>query len=98
MKTSQVIVVSLALVVGYIAATALSRPSFAQPLAPQPVGQEATVWRYQLVSVGEGGYPTVVLTDTATGRVWVRESAPRLGDHWHALGSPASLPADRNQL
>jgi hypothetical protein len=97
MRTSQIAVVCLSLLVGYVAATALNRPSSAQPPAPQPVDQEGSVWRYQLVSVGNGGFPTVVLTDTATGRVWVRQSAPAIGDQWHALGSPASLPVGRNE-
>ncbi|MGO9469966.1 MAG: hypothetical protein ACLQIB_39395 [Isosphaeraceae bacterium] len=87
MKTSQIIVVCLALVVGYIAASALNRPSSAQPPAPQPVGQELAVWRYQLTVPTQGEFENFAfLTDTATGRCWRRYSTANQWDDW---GSPA---------
>jgi hypothetical protein len=87
MKTSQVLVVCLSLLVGYIAATALNRPSSAQPPAPQPAGQEVAVWRYQLTAPIEGdlsGY--AIVTDTATGHCWRRYSNQQRWEDW---GSPA---------
>jgi hypothetical protein len=87
MKTSPIFTVCLALAVGYIAANALNRPSAAQPLAPQPVGQEVAVWRYQLTAPVEGHFQgSLILTDTATGRCWFRPSSAR---DWQDWGSPA---------
>ncbi len=42
---------------------------------------------------GGNGYPILVLTDTVTGRVWIRESQPSARDEWRALGSPAAQAA-----
>jgi hypothetical protein len=42
------------------------------------------------MAAGEGGYPTLILTDTVTGRVWVRLSQPGARDDWRPLGSPTS--------
>ena len=90
MRKSQILVVCLSIIAGYIVATALNRPSVGQPPRPEPVAQEGQVWRYQLMGVGQEGFPTLVLTDTVTGRVWVRLSQPSARDVWHDLGSPAS--------
>ncbi len=97
MKKSQIVVVCISLVVGCIAATSLNHSSADQPPAIVPAGQEAPVWRYQLMSAGEGFYPSIILTDTVTGRVWIRDSNPNAGGDWHALGSPASLPKQRTR-
>jgi hypothetical protein len=87
MKTSQVLVVCLSLFVGYIAATALNRPSAAQPPAPQPVGQELSVWRYQLTVPVQGQFDgSAIVTDTATGQCWRRFWN---GNDWQDWGSPA---------
>jgi hypothetical protein len=87
MKTSQVLVVCVSLTLGYIAASALNRPSFAQPPAPQPVGQEVAVWRYQLTVPIQGQFEDYVfLTDTATGHCWRRY---KNDDRWDDWGSPA---------
>ncbi len=90
MRKSQIVVVCLSIVVGFILATALNRPSAGQPERPEPVGHEGQVWRYQVMGIGQEGYPTLILTDTVTGRVWVRLSQPNARDDWRALGSPAS--------
>ncbi len=95
MKKSQIFAVCLSLLVGYVAATSLNHTSAGQPPAPQPAGQEGQVGRYQLMSAGEGFYPSIILTDTMTGRVWIRDSNPNIPEHWRALGSPASPPVDR---
>ncbi len=47
------------------------------------------------MNAGEGFYPSIILTDTVTGRVWIRDSNPFVHGDWHALGSPASLPVER---
>jgi hypothetical protein len=87
MKKSQVIIACLSIVIGYISATALNRPSSAQPLAPQRVGQEVAVWRYQLTVPTVGGFSGVmILTDTATGRCWIRGNYQ--GANWQDLGLP----------
>lgn len=86
MKTSQVVVVWLSLLVGYFAANALNRPSSAQPPAPQPVGQEGTVWRYQLTLPSQGQFEDYAfLADTATGHCWRRH---KNGDGWDDWGLP----------
>jgi hypothetical protein len=90
MKRSQILVVCLSIATGYIVATALNRPSAGQPARPEPIAQEGQVWRYQVMGAGEGGYPNLVLTDTVTGRVWIRSSNPKVRDEWNELGSPAS--------
>jgi len=88
MKKSQVFVVCLSLLVGYIAATFLNRTSSAQPPAPQVAGHEAAVWRYQLTAPSSGGFSGVVLlTDTVTGHCWVRGNF--VGSEWQDWGSPA---------
>jgi hypothetical protein len=89
MSRSQILVVCLSIVVGYILATALNRPTVGQPARPEPFAQEGQVWRYQLMGGGPGGYPSLILTDTVTGRVWIRESNPKISDEWHAFASPA---------
>jgi hypothetical protein len=86
MKKSQIIVVCVSLAVGYIAATSFNRTSAGQPPAPQPVGQEVAVWRYQLTVPIEGIYDGyAILTDTATGHCWKRYHNE---DKWEDLGSP----------
>jgi hypothetical protein len=87
MKPSRMLAACLLLLVGYIAATALNRPSSAQPPAPHPAGQEVAVWRYQLTAPIEGnlsGY--AILTDTATGQCWRRYVNEQRWEDW---GSPA---------
>jgi hypothetical protein len=87
MKTSQILVVCLSLIVGYIAATALNRPSSAQPPPPQPAGHEPAVWRYQLTAPSGGAFGgVIILTDTASGRCWVRSGFQ--GANWEDLGTP----------
>jgi hypothetical protein len=47
MKTPQILIVCLALVLGYVAAIALNRPSSARTLpAPQPLDQDVVVGRF----------------------------------------------------
>jgi hypothetical protein len=97
MKKPQIFVVCLSLLLGYIAATALNRTSAGQPPAPVPVDQEGQqVWRYQLTAYGDGrgAHPTVLLTDTVTGRVWVRYPGGQ-NDQWQAFGSPDSRRTER---
>jgi hypothetical protein len=36
----------------------------------------------------EGNYLLLILTDTTTGHVWVRESNPHDSDDWHDFGTP----------
>jgi hypothetical protein len=95
MRKSQIFVVCLSFAVGYIAAIALNRTSAGQPPLPAPVGQDGHVWRYQLMGSGVGDYPNPYATDTITGRVWVIDPTPARKDHWHALGSPDSVPEER---
>jgi hypothetical protein len=86
MKTSQVLVVCLSLLVGYIAATALNRPSSAHP-PQQPPNQETAVRRYQLTVPSHGELENFAfLTDTATGHCWRRFYT---GNQWEDWGSPA---------
>src|SRR6516162_3155218 len=90
MKTSQILVACLALLAGYVAATALNRPSSAQAPAAvaQPVGQNTAVWRYQATVPDKGYYENyIIVTDTATGHCWAHDGNDRL-DHWQDLGSP----------
>jgi hypothetical protein len=86
MKTSQIFVVCLSLLVGYIAATALNRPSSAQPQPPQPVGQEIVIGRFQLTVPIEGkSNGDAFLTDSATGHCWRHIG---IGDRWEDWGLP----------
>jgi hypothetical protein len=87
MKRSEVFVACLLVLVGYIGATFLNRTSSGQPPVPQPAGQEATVWRYQLTVPIEGAYNGMVfLTDTATGHCCRRSDLQ--GAAWEDYGSP----------
>jgi hypothetical protein len=91
MRRSQIFIVSLSIVAGYILATALNRPSVGQPPLPTPVAQEGQVLRYQVTTAGGGSYPELFLTDTVTGRIWSRASNPDDNQGWHPYGSPASI-------
>ncbi len=96
MRKAHVLVVCLSIAVGYILATALNRSSVGQSPPSGPVAQEVQVWRYQVICTGDArDYPTLTLTDTATGRVWVRDGHPNARDEWHSLGSPASPRVDK---
>jgi hypothetical protein len=98
MPKSQFLLACILIVAGYILATALNRPLVGQPPRPEPVGEESQVWRYQLMSVGEGATPRLFLTDTVTGRVWTRFTHTNDRTGWLAYGSPASsatAPADK---
>src|SRR5262249_18018713 len=92
MRKSPILAVGLALATGYILAPALNRPPAGQPpaLEPLPAPQPAAAWRYQVTVAKEGHYPLLILTDTATGHCWVRESNPHDGDDWHDFGAPAA--------
>jgi hypothetical protein len=85
-----ILIVFLAIAVGYIFATALNRNSVGQPPAPEAVAQEGQVWRYQLMQSGDSS--SVFLTDTVNGRVWCR--GLRTDSEWQALGSPAERKQD----
>jgi hypothetical protein len=91
MKTPQIILVCLSLLAGYIAATALNRPSSAQHPAPQLASQEVVVGRYQLTVPIEGRCNgDAFLTDTATGHCWRRIGN---GNTWEDWGSPTERKA-----
>jgi hypothetical protein len=88
MKKSQVFIVCLSFLAGYIAATFLNRTSFAQQPAPHPATQEAAVRRYQLtIPNGDAFSGVVILTDTATGHCWIHPNLA--GSPWQDWGSPA---------
>jgi hypothetical protein len=88
MRMSQVVVVCLSLLVGYIGSTSLNRPSSAQPPPPRPVGVDVSVWRYQTIAPTEGPFSgCLLLTDTVTGHCWIRRGYQ--GSKWEDYGSPA---------
>jgi hypothetical protein len=94
MRKSQILVVGLALVAGYVAGGALNRPTAGQMLALEalPAPQPAAVWRFQTTVVNNGGsYPLLILTDTTTGHCWLLESGPQEDEEWRDLGTPGSL-------
>jgi hypothetical protein len=106
MRTSQLIVIWVLLLVGYIATTALNRPSSAQPPAPQPVGHELAVWRCQLNAASGGAFSgAIILTDTATGWCWIRSGLqgpigktldrPLIGNRQEGHDSRNSMDAPR---
>ena len=76
MRKSPILAFCLALTAGDLLATVLNRPSVGQPPAmePLPPPQPGAAWRYQVTVAKEGNYPLLILTDTATGHCWVRES------------------------
>ncbi|MGO9916324.1 MAG: hypothetical protein ACLQIB_16710 [Isosphaeraceae bacterium] len=87
MRNRQILTVSLSLLLGYLLASSLNRTSSGQPPAPQPAGQVAAVWRYQLTAPTDGGFKDlVILTDTATGHCWIRNNTT--AGQWNDLGSP----------
>ncbi len=93
MRNAQVLVVGLALLSGYVLAMAINRPSAGQSPAidPLPDRPATVVSRYQTTIVASNQpYPLLILTDTATGHCWVRESGPQEEDEWRDLGAPAS--------
>jgi hypothetical protein len=91
MRKSQILVVGLALVAGYVAAVALNRPSAGQPPALEalPAHQPSTQPRYHTTVLSTGGsYPLLILTDTTTGHCWMLESGPQEEEEWRDLGGP----------
>lgn len=93
MRNAQVLVVGLSLLSGYALAMALNRPSVGQSPAidPLPDRPGPTVPRYLTTIVSSNqSYPLLILTDTATGHCWVRESGPQEEEEWRDLGAPAS--------
>ena len=97
MSKSHVIVLCAALVAGYSAATLFNRTSAGQQAGTVKVGEERQpVLRYQLTAYGNGGgpSPTIILTDTVTGRVWIRYEQFQ-NAQWREIASPAQLPAEK---
>jgi hypothetical protein len=93
MRKSQVLVVGLAVVVGYILAIALNRPTAGQPssLEALPAPQPSAVWRFHTTVINGGGsYPLLILTDTTTGHCWFRDSSPQDDAEWRDLGTPGT--------
>ncbi len=98
MRKSQVLVVGLALVAGYVLAIALNRPTAGQPPAvePLPAPQPAAVWRFHTTVINGGGsYPLLILTDTTDGHCWLRDSSPQDDDEWRDLGRPGAPRKER---
>jgi hypothetical protein len=93
MRKSQVLVVGLALMAGYVLAAALNRPTAGQPPALEalPAQQPAAIWRFHTTVLNTGGsYPLLILTDTTTGHCWMLESGPQEEEEWRDLGAPGS--------
>ena len=93
MRKSQVLVVGLALVAGYVLAVALNRPTAGQPPAidPLPAPHAAASWRFHTTVLNNGGsYPLLILTDTTTGHCWMLESGPQEEEEWRDLGKPGA--------
>jgi hypothetical protein len=93
MRKSQVFVVTISLVAGYVLAIAFNRPTAGQPpaleaLPPQPA---AAVWRFHTTVINNGGsYPVLIATDTTNGHCWILESGPQQDEEWRDLGTPGS--------
>ena len=80
MRKSQVLVVGLALVAGYVLAVALNRPTVGQPPALEalPVHQPDAVARFHTTVLNNGGsYPLLILTDIITGTAGCSRADPR---------------------
>jgi hypothetical protein len=93
MRTSQILVVGLALVAGCAAGLALNRATAGQPPALEalPAPQPAAVWRFHTTVVNNGGaYPILILTDTTNGHCWLLESGPQEEEEWRDLGGPGT--------
>jgi hypothetical protein len=93
MRKSQILVVGLALAAGYASGQAFNRPTAGQAPALEalPAPRPASVWRYHTTVVNSGAaYPLLILTDTATGHCWIRESGPQGDEEWRDLGTPGS--------
>ena len=93
MRKSQVLVVALSLVAGYVLAIALNRPTAGQPPALEalPTSPPAAVWRFHTTVINTGGsYPVLILTDTTNGHCWILESGPQEEEPWRDLGIPGS--------
>jgi Flp pilus assembly protein CpaB len=71
MRKSQILVVSLAILVGYVLASALNRTSAGQPPAPRSASSEPAEGRYRVAVSGVNPAAFVALTDTVTGRCWL---------------------------
>jgi len=90
MKSSQILIVALSLLAGYIAAATLNRTSAGQPPVPPIAGQDIAVWRYQLTVPTQGNFDGyAILTDTATGHCWIRHSTWLEKGQWTDIGAPA---------
>lgn len=93
MRKSQVLVVGLALMAGYVLAVALNRPTVGQPPALEalPAHEPTTLSRFHTTVLNNGGsYPLLILTDTTTGHCWMLESGPQEEEEWRDLGAPGS--------
>jgi hypothetical protein len=97
MSKSHGIVLCVALLAAYSVATLFNRTSAAQQAAPLKVGEERQpVLRYHLTAYGNGSgpSPTIILSDTVTGRVWIRYEQFQ-NAQWREIASPAQLPAEK---
>jgi hypothetical protein len=93
MRKSQILVIALSLMAGYVLAIALSRPTAGQPpaLEPLPASRPAAWWRFHTTVLNNGGsYPILVVTDTTDGHCWLIESGPQEDEEWRDLGTPGS--------
>lgn len=93
MRTSQALVVGIALAAGYIGGLTLNRPTAGQPPAvdPLPIASPSIPSRFQTTVLNSGGsYPLLILTDTITGHCWMLESGPQEDEEWRDLGTPGS--------
>jgi hypothetical protein len=92
MRKSQLLVVGLALVAGYVLAVALNRPTAGQPPALEALpAHQPAIWRFHTTVLNTGGsYPLLILTDTTTGHCWMLESGPQEEEEWRDLGAPGS--------
>jgi hypothetical protein len=93
MRKSQVLVVTISLVAGYVLALAFNRPTVGQPPALEalPPQRADAVWRFHTTVISGGGsYPVLVVTDTTNGHCWILESGPQEEERWRDLGIPGS--------
>ena len=94
MRRTQILVVGLAIVVGYILASVLNQPTAGQPSMPRPAPQEPAEGRYRVAVTGDNANASnVVVTDTVTGRCWLAHYVLGGQFSWLDLGSP--VPAKK---